>query len=180
MWLNYKCHLGFLVVGGYMNSESSIGSLSSLGMSLNSQGAVQIGCHTCNMPARTLMVYRHNQHSAPFDVPYSQQYEPVTFGFYCSSTLRERHFFGAWQTAIVNINDNSMNFFDEYTQDVKIHQVDREGNKTYGVTLYAAYPLALGELQYDYGTNNQVQTMTVTLAFKLWKADHDTTEIIIY
>lgn len=166
--------------GGFMNSESSVGALNSLGLVLNSQGAVQIGCHTCTMPARTLMVYQHSQHSAPFSVPYSQQYEPVTFSFYCGAHMKERRFFGAWQTAVVNLNDNSMNFFDEYTQDVKIFQVDRSGNPTYGVTLYAAYPISLGEVQYDYSSNNQVQNMSVSLAFKLWKATHDTTEIVIY
>lgn len=78
-----------------------------------------------------MMVYTHSQHSVPFNVPYSQQMEPVTFSFYADTDLNVRKFFDTWQTAVVNINDNSMNFFDEYTQDIKIWQLDRKNKKTY-------------------------------------------------
>lgn len=125
------------------------------------------------------MTYDHVQHSSPFRVPYSQQYDPVTFSFYSGLDMKERHFFEIWQTAVVNINDNSMNFFDEYTQNVKIWQLDRAGNKSYGVELYAAFPLSIGEVQYAYANNNQVQVVTVTLSYKLWKSQNDQTQIVI-
>lgn len=166
--------------GGYMNKESQVGRLPALGMQLNARGAVQIACHTCTLPGRTMMVYDHSQHSAPFQVPYSQQYTPVTFTFYSDADLRERHFFDAWQTAVVNINDNSMNFYDEYTQDITIQQLDRDGKPTYEVKLYACWPLAIAETQYNYGENNSVLSISVTMNYKLWKSKNDSTEIIIY
>lgn len=166
--------------GSWMNNESSSGQITALGNDLNNDGAVDISCHTATMPARTLMVYPLTQHSAPFNVPYSQQYDPVTFSFYAATHHRQRHFFDVWQTAVVNLNDNSMNFFDEYTQDVKIWQLDRSGNKTYGVTLYAAWPLAIAEVPFSYSANNAIVDVSVTLSFKLWKTTNDTTNIVIY
>jgi hypothetical protein len=166
--------------GGYMNEESQLGRITALGLTLNQKGAINISCHTCSMPSRTMMAYPHTQHSAPFNVPYSQQYEPVTFGFYAHNTLRARQFFDIWQTAVVNINDNSVNFYEEYTNDIMISQIDRNGEPTYQVKLYGCYPISIGDVQYSYATNNQVQNITVTMAFKLWKAEHDTTEIILY
>jgi hypothetical protein len=127
------------------------------------------------------MVYQHVQHSTPFNVPYSQQYEPVTFSFYSGTHHRQRHFFDIWQTAVVNINDNSLNFFVEYTQDIMIWQLDRKGEKTtYGVKLYAAWPMSIAEVQYEYGQSNSVVSINVTMAYKLWKAEHDKTNIVIY
>jgi hypothetical protein len=165
--------------GGFLNSESTTGSVSSISNNLNFNGAVAIACHTCTMPGRTLMVYEHSQHSAPFKVPYSQQYDPITFSFYASKTLKARHFFEIWQTSVVNLNDNSMNFFEEYIRDVKIWQLDRAGNKTYGITLYGAWPISIGDIDLGYANSNQPMSINVTLAYKLWKSSNDTTEIII-
>lgn len=171
---------GINETGSWMNNESSNGEIHTIGGNLNNNGAIDISCHTASMPGRTLMVYPLTQHSAPFNVPYSQQYDPVTFSFYGSAHLRQRHFFDVWQTSVVNINDNSINFFTEYTQDVQIWQLDRSGARTYGVTLYAAWPLTIAEIPYGYGNNNQIVEISVTLSFKLWKSSNDSTEIVIY
>lgn len=94
--------------------------------------------------------------------------------------MKQRHFFDIWQTSVVNINDNSLNFFVEYTQDIDIWQLDRNNKKTYGVRLYAAWPVAIGEVSYNYAQNNAVTEITVTMEYKLWKNNHDSTTIIIY
>lgn len=73
-----------------------------------------------------------------------------------------------------------MNFFVEYTSDVDIWQLDRNNNKTYGVRLYAAWPVTIGEVPYGYDQNNQVTEVTVTLEYKLWQSVYDKTTIIIY
>jgi len=167
--------------GSWLNSESTAGNLTNLGMQLNVDGAIQIACHTCTMPGRTLQYYLHSQHSAPFHIPYSQSvYDPLTFAFYADSELSQRHFFDAWQTAVININDNSLNFFIEYTQDIKIWQLDRQGNKTYGITLYAAWPSSISEVSYGYANTNQVQQITVSMSYKLWKSNNDNTNIVIF
>jgi hypothetical protein len=149
-------------------------------MTLNSQGAVQIACASCTMPGRTLMHYPHTQHSAPFNVPFSQQYEPITFTFYANKDLNQRKFFDIWQTAVININDNSLNFFVEYTQDMMIWQLDRHGDKTYGVQIYAAWPMTIAEMQYESGASDTGVMVNVTMSYKLWRAEHDKTRIVIH
>lgn len=165
--------------GDWTNSESKAGAITGWGNKLNTRGAVNVACHACTMPGRRLMTYTHSQHCAPYEVPYSQQYEPVTFSFYNNSTMDQRHFFEIWQTAVVNINDNSMNFMIEYSADVFIYQLDRQNVVTYGVQLYNAYPVAINEVSYDYGSNNTVQSSTVTLAYKLWRSLNDKTHIVV-
>ena len=132
------------------------------------------------MPARTLMTYPHSQHCAPFRVPYSQQFEPITFSFYSTADMRQRHFFEIWQTAVININDNSLNFFTEYTRDIDIWQLDRTGKKTYGIRLFGAWPVAIGDVSYSYAQNNVVTEITVTMEYKIWQNNHDQTKIYVY
>lgn len=146
---------------------------------MNKEGAVQIACHTCAMPPRSAMTWQHAQYSAPFMVPYSQQYEAVTFSFYNNRTLDQRKFFEVWQTAVFNINDNSMNFFVEYTRDVKIHQLDREGNIVYSVTLFSAWPMTIGQVDYSYSQNNSVLSTSCTMQYRLWQREGDTTDIFM-
>jgi hypothetical protein len=166
--------------GSWLNTESTSGNINGFQNSLNGKGQVQIACHTCSMPSRVLGTYPHSQHCAPFRVPFTQQYMPVSFSFYTGRDYAQRHFFDIWQTAVININDNSLNFFSEYTQDVNIWQLDRNNDKTYGVKLYAAWPVAIGEIQLGYSNNNQIVNVTITLEFKLWKSINDTTNITIY
>lgn len=126
------------------------------------------------------MTYPHSQHCAPFRVPYSQQFEPVTFSFFSNAAFDQRHFFEIWQTAVVNINDNSINFFVEYTRDIDIWQLDRNNKPTYGVRLYGAWPVTIGEVSYGYAQNNVVTEITVTMEYKLWKNNKDETTVFVY
>lgn len=148
--VEFQMPSGVPTAGSWMNRQATVGAIQAIGNQLNRDGAVQIACHTLSMPPRASLVYQHAQYSAPFNVPYSQQLEPVTFTFYNDKDLSQRRFFEIWQTAVYNINDNSMNFFVEYAKDVHIHQLDRQGNRVYSITLYAAWPQAIGELQYGY------------------------------
>lgn len=175
--LEFSLPKGITATGTWLNTESTVAGMITNSALLNGNGVIQISCHTCTMPARTLMTHPHVQHGAPFRVPYSQQYEPVTFSFYSGRYHEQRHFFEIWQTAVVNLNDNSFNFLSEYCSDIDIWQLDRNNNKTYGVRLYNAWPMAIGELQYNYGENSTPLSITVTMEYKLWKNNHDTTTI---
>lgn len=177
--VEFKLPVGINESGSWINSNSTRGNLQAFERRY-SDGVMSFSCHTCNMPARTLMVYEHSQHSAPFKVPISQQYEPVTFAFHSSPDMIQRKFFETWQTTVININDNSLNYFVEYISDVKITQLDRAGEPRYSVTLYGAWPISVGDVEYGASNNDSVTNISVTLAFKVWKADHDDTSIYVY
>lgn len=163
--------------GEWMNNESSSGNSFYFERLINNQGAINIGCHTAIMPARTLLVADHKHIGAPFRYPYSQTYDPVSFTFYADKDLNARRYFDIWQTMVINIMDNSMNFWDEYTSDIKITQLDRKGRPGYSVTLYQGFPLSVGDVNFNYASRNEIQNITVTITYKLWKASHDGTKI---
>lgn len=124
-------------LGTRINTESNSDNIGTNFSKLNNQGAVQVACHTCTMPGRILIYSIHHQHSVPFAVPYTaQQSDSVTISFYINNDFDQRRIFEIWQTAIINITDNSINFYDEYKANINIYQLDRKGNRTYGVTLF--------------------------------------------
>ena len=122
--------------------ESTEGNIRRWQAELNGTEKINVFCHTCTMPQRSLMTYEHKQLNAPYKVPYSQSYDPVSFVFYGDGDLSARRYFEIWQNAVVNIQSNTMNFYSEYVSDVIIEQLDTEGNSTYGVQLNEDLPMS--------------------------------------
>lgn len=136
--------------------------------SANSNEEINIACHTMTMPQRSLMTYEIKQNSAPVRHPYSATYDPVTFSFYADNKYAARDFFDAWQGTVTNIGSNTMNFYDEYTSDIKMYAQDDAGRDTYCVTLFQAYPINVGLVDFSYSQSNNFQTITCTMSFKSW------------
>lgn len=162
---------------GVSNSErlsihqfSNSTTIRQLDNNLNGKGGVDIKCHTATFPQRSLQTYEHIQNSAPFRVPYSAAYDPVTFSFYVDGNGDTREYFDTWQNAVINVSSNTLNFWREFVSDITIYAMNEAGEDTYGVTLYDAYPLNVGAMELSYTQSNNYQTSTVTIAYKSWSA----------
>lgn len=143
-------------------------ALPSIQNAANANQEINIACHTMTMPQRSLMTYEIKQNFAPVRLPYSATYDPVTFSFYADNTYAARDFFDAWQGAVTNIGSNTMNFYDEYVSDIRMYAQDDAGRDTYMVTLFQAYPLNIGLVDFSYSQSNNFQTITVTMSFRSW------------
>jgi hypothetical protein len=152
-----------------VNTESTQGNIRQIENSFNAKGGINIKCHSMTFPQRSLMTYEHKQNSAPFRIPYSSVYDPTTFSFYANAQLDTRDYFDIWQAAVVNVGTNTINFYDEYVSDIKLWALDAQGKDSYGVVLYEAWPLNVGQLDYGYAESNTLQTTSVTMSYKSWQ-----------
>lgn len=160
-----------------VNDDARVGRIRSMENYFNRDGSINVKCHTMTFPQRSLLTQEQRQNSAPFRTPYSATYDPVTFSFYSDPYLDTRDYFEVWQSAVVNLGTNTMNFYDEYVSDVGLIMMDQYGNDTYRVTLYEAYPLNIGIVDASYSNTNTPTTCTVTLSFKAWSPEYNTTGI---
>lgn len=156
----------------FINAKSKAGVIGQLQNQMNlssgTNGAINTMCNTCQFPQRSLMTYDINQNSAPFGVPYSASYDPLTFTFYADQNLNSRQYFEIWQSTVCNFSNNTMNYPKEYTQDVKMWHLDTTGKQTYGVTLKEAWPITVGSVDYGYADNDSAQIISVTMRYKAW------------
>ena len=97
-------------VKAWSNTESEKGSISSVGVQLNSAGQLGVLCHSCTMPSRDLTPTQVSQYGPPHRMPTNVQYQPIQMSFYTDSFLSTRRFFEVWQTAAHTISTNSFNF----------------------------------------------------------------------
>jgi hypothetical protein len=157
-----------------MNQRVQYGQINQQNQEYNADGTINIFCHTCSLPQRSLLTYTHKQLASPYRVPYSQQeYDPVTFSFYTDNALNTRRFFDIWQTAVINTTVNTVNYYNEFTTNVTIKVLDDEGRETYSIVMYECYPVNVGAIDLSYSASDVLMTVTVSLSYKQW-SDPDT------
>lgn len=158
----------------YINQWAQVGQVTGTQQKYNSgRGAINIMCNQATFPQRTLLTWELNQNSAPFKTPYSYEYDPVSFSFYADSTLNTRQYFEIWQSAVANIQNNTMNYMSEFVSPVTIYQMDTAGHDTYAVQLIDAWPITVGSVDLSMANSNALHNITVTMAYRAYTSDSD-------
>lgn len=161
-------------VSDFVNTAATSTNIQATNQRYNSgRGAINIMCTQATFPQRTLLTWDAQQNSAVFRVPYSFEYDPVTFTFYSDSTMNTRRYFEIWQSAVGNIQNNTMNYMSEFVAPVSIYQMDVAGNDTYSVQLIDAWPITLGSTDLSMNSTDSVHEITVTLAYRSYTSDSD-------
>lgn len=161
---------------GFVNSAATVGNITSTQSRYNGgRGAVNIMCNQATFPQRTLLTWELNQNSAPFKTPYSYEYDPITFSFYADSLMNTRVYFEIWQSAVANIQNNTINYMSEFVSPVTIYQLDTAGNDTYACQLIDAWPITLGSTDLSMANGNAIHNITVTMAYRSYSSDSSDT-----
>lgn len=154
--------------GDFIDPEAQSFSLANTQRKLNGNGGINIKCHTITFPMRSVRTYTHTQNSAPFEVPFTASYDPVTFIFYADGNMDTRVFLENWQRTVVNNNSNTLNFYNEFVSDIRLYALDKQDKKTYGVKLEKAYPVSVGAVDFAYSNFDNITNVTCTFAYKKW------------
>jgi len=133
-------------------------------------------CHSVEMPSRDINTKSSNIYGPKREMPYAYSFPgTVELSVYGDKFLRQRMFFESWQKMIFDINSHNMNYYDEYTGSVDIMQLgsfDSDNDRdrvTYMVRLYECYPQTIGSYSYEYGSNDQIVKLPITLNYRNWR-----------
>lgn len=168
---------GIGTAGVFTNSNSEAANINGVESELNRNGNINVMCHTCTLPSRDIQPAELKQYGPPHRMPLTSAYMPISFSFYSGADLAVRRYFETWQTAVVNISSNTMNFYNEYTSDIKIKVYDIEGNCNYSVDIYEAWPSSVGLIDYAYSNTDTPQSIMVAMQFRYWQSNHDDTRV---
>ena len=156
------------------NRESMSNKIQSMENYYNKKGSINIKCHTMTFPQRTMQTFEVRLNSAPFKIPYTAIYEPITFSFFMDSLMDARQYFEIWQASVSNFSNNTLNFYDEYVSDVKLFVLNSAGEDVYSITLYEAYPMAISIMEMAYNSNDQILSTQITMSYKYWLPTNNT------
>ena len=127
------------------------------------------------MPGRTLATTDYKIYGPRRQVVTGHSFSgEITMSMYCDKFLRQRSFFEMWQKAAFDQGTNNVHFYDEYTGGLRIYQLgafaenaDRD-RISYGVELFECFPKTISAVSYNQGSENEIQKISVSLAFKSW------------
>lgn len=151
-----------------VNNDARTGQITTMQNYFNATEQINMKCSGAEMPGRELMTYEYRKNSAPFRLPYSANYGPASFSFHADGNLDTRDFFDVWQSAVINVATNTLNFPEEYVSDVAIYAQTRDGRDSYGVKLYEAWPVGVAALPLSYADMDTAAIVTVQMEYKYW------------
>jgi len=132
-------------------------------------------CYNIEMPSRNVDTRAFQTYGPKREIAYAYSFPgEVTASFYADKYLRQRTFFEMWQNSIMDQATHNMHFYDEYVGGIRIYQLGAFSGDAfrdriaYGVELMEAYPKTITAVPFDYGTNNEIQKISITFSFRNW------------
>jgi hypothetical protein len=107
-------------------------------------------CDTADLPGINLMTTEIRQFGELTTLPHAPMYQPIQLSFICDSTMDVKYALEDWLDSVFDRNTRSFNYYEQYTKDIEIYITDKYGKDVHRVTLFEAYPTAIGNIQLDY------------------------------
>ena len=137
---------------------------------------VNMMCNKVTLPSRDVNTTKHITYGPGREMPYAYSYPGnIDCTFYGDKYLRQRAFFEKWQTQIFSEDTHNMNYYDDYVGHMDIYQLGASGGEgdrdriTYAVRLEEVYPETIGSIDYDYGANDQLINVPISLRYRKWR-----------
>ena len=98
-----------------------------------------------------------------------QTFADISTTIRLSNDHKERNFIDSWQRLIANRNDFSVNYYNDYIGSLQIFQLDWQDRRRHGVELVECFPINTGDIALDYATQNSLEFVNVSWAYRYWK-----------
>tara|TARA_B100000073_G_C23574385_1_gene509606 strand:+ start:109 stop:795 length:687 start_codon:yes stop_codon:yes gene_type:complete len=133
-----------------------------------------LACESISFPGRNIDTSPDTNIYGPVrEIATGFSYAEVSATFRCSSDMREKRYFEAWQRLSYDNITWSMQYYENYIGAVQIFQLDEEDNIMYGVELVEAFPKNIGAQTLDYSATDQIHKLPVTFSYRWWKNIED-------
>lgn len=93
--------------------------------------------------------------------------ETIPMLFYVDRNMKIKRFFDLWMEKIHSLKNFHLSYYDEYTTEIKITQLDNQGNDVYSVVLVGAFPKDMNDLQLSADTTKP-HSLDMNIAFWYW------------
>lgn len=147
---------------------------------------LNILCSNATMPAKQVLTNDRRIGMEYQKMAYGYAVDDVSMTFYLMNDYGVKDYFDSWRQTIINEDDMSTNYKNEYAKTVTIHQLRQPlagfskqvgpirfnaglgGGTVYSVDLRKAFPIATSAVELNNELDGLVQ-LTVTLAYTNWE-----------
>ena len=133
-------------------------------------------CESFSFPGKNLSSAPDtNLYGPEKEVVNGENFGDITSTFYCSSDLREKRFFNAWQALATSSVDGgfALGYYDDYVGRIQISQLDEKDDRTYTCTLIDCFPKTVADLALNQAQATDIQKVSITWTYRYWIQDGD-------
>ena len=124
------------------------------------------------IPGRTFATADTNRAGPQFKSVYDTTYNDITFSLIADSELQIRSLLEGWMDYIYRPSNSTTNsggvtrFHDDYVGNVKLSQLNSNGEKVATYKLHNAYPLQISSMPFSAEENDTYQRFTVDFTYR--------------
>jgi hypothetical protein len=122
---------------------------------------------TCVIPGINLMTTEMRTFGEIRETPYSVTYPPVDISFLVDNTGSVKTFLDAWMTEIYDPVSKSIGYWSDYTTDIEISLLNKNGEQIKTVQLHEAYPKSIQDISLGNDVKD-VLRLNVQFIYKYW------------
>lgn len=127
-------------------------------------------CDAAQLPSRAIMTTDQKIYGYVEKFPYLTAYEDAQFTFLVGDDMKEKKLFDNWLTLVQPIDSYNLQYKSNYSTDIKVIQYNLTGKEIYRATLQKAYPIAINQLDLDWGADGY-HKLIVVFAYSSWTAN---------
>lgn len=124
-------------------------------------------CEKASLPGVNFATTQNRTFGELREIPYEKLFDTCQLTFHVDRHMTVKKMFDDWMMFIQNPINRSFQWYRNYITDLRIQVQDLEDKTTYEVSMYEAYPKAVGSVSLD-AEGKDTMRLDVTFQYKYW------------
>lgn len=135
------------------------------------QRLISLYVEQTSIPMFNIAVKSQKIFGPSYQRPFASEYggEGISLNFHVDRNMSVRNFFEDWMHVIVNRNNYTIGYQEDYATTINIRQLDEQDNITYEVELLEAFPRNMNLMDLNHASSNQTHRLSVLFAYRYWQ-----------
>jgi hypothetical protein len=133
--------------------------------------AITYQCNQAMLPGKQFGTNEIRTYGPVRKMPYSHIFDDLQMSIYCTEDMDVKKTFDDWMNAVGDNITGDFNYYNNYTTDIDIEQLDANGKVVYAIKVLEAYPMMVQPLALDYSQQNSFHNLPVTFAYRKWREE---------
>jgi len=132
---------------------------------------ISLLCEISNFPPINLSVKPFKIFGPSYQRPITSEYggDGISMTFHVDREMKVKKFFDDWIETVVNRNNFTVAYQNEYITKISIRQLDEANNVNYEIELQEAFPRSLTLMDLNQSAQNQTHRLNVIFAYRYWR-----------
>jgi hypothetical protein len=132
---------------------------------------ISLLCEVSNFPPINLSVKPFKIFGPSYQRPITSEYggDGISMTFHVDREMKVKKFFDDWIETVVDRNNFTVGYQNEYITKISVRQLDEANNVNYEIELLEAFPRSITLMDLNHSAQNQTHRLNVIFAYRYWR-----------